>query len=56
MGKLVVSADGRFEWDEDKSRINKDLHGLSFNEALPAFDDPYLLEFYDDIHSDQEET
>jgi uncharacterized DUF497 family protein len=56
MGKTVVSANGRFEWDEEKSRINKELHGLYFDEALSAFDDPYLLEFYDDTHSDQGET
>jgi uncharacterized DUF497 family protein len=56
MDKTVISADGRFEWDEDKSRINKKLHGLCFDEALPAFDDPYFLEFYDDTHSAQAET
>ncbi|GBU28575.1 hypothetical protein R84B8_02135 [Treponema sp. R8-4-B8] len=37
--------------DEDKSRINKKLHGLYFDEILPAFDDPYLLEMYDEPHS-----
>ena len=51
MGKTIISADGRFEWEEDKSRINKKLHGLYFNEILPAFDDPYLLEMYDETHS-----
>ncbi len=56
MGRTIVSADGRFEWDEAKSGINKKAHGLYFEETLPAFDDPYLLEFYDDTHSDQSET
>jgi len=42
MGKTVISADDRFEWEEDKSRINKKLHGLYFYEILPAFDDSYL--------------
>jgi len=51
MGKTVISADGRFEWEEGKSRINKKLHGLYFNEILPAFDDPFLLEMYDETHS-----
>ena len=51
MGKTTVSADGRFEWDEDKSRINKELHGLFFEEILSAFDDPFLLEIYDETHS-----
>jgi uncharacterized DUF497 family protein len=56
MGKTIISPDGRFEWDEDKSRINKKLHGLYFDEILPAFDDPYILELYDDTHSTSEET
>jgi len=56
MGKTVISADGRFEWDEDKNRINKELHGLYFDETLSAFDDPYLLEMYDETHSTLMET
>ena len=56
MGRTVISADGRFEWDEDKSRINKELHELYFDEILPAFDDPYLLEIYDEAHSTLSET
>jgi uncharacterized DUF497 family protein len=56
MGKTIISADGRFEWEEDKSRINKELHGLYFYEILPAFDDPYLLETYDEAHSSLTET
>jgi uncharacterized DUF497 family protein len=51
MGKTIISADGRFEWDENKSIINKELHGLFFDEILPAFDDPFLLEMYDEAHS-----
>jgi uncharacterized DUF497 family protein len=56
MGKTIISADGRFEWDEDKSRDNKEFHGLYFDEILPAFDDPYLLEMYDEDHSTLPET
>jgi len=56
MGKIVVSEDGRFEWDEDKDKLNKDDHGLHFFEILPAFDDPYLLELYDETHSTLDET
>jgi uncharacterized DUF497 family protein len=55
MGRMIISADGRFEWDEAKSALNKDLHGLFFDEILPAFDDPYLLELYDEDHSTIEE-
>jgi len=56
MGRTIISDDGRFEWDEEKDRLNKADHGLSFYEILPAFDDPYLLELYDDAHSTIEET
>ena len=56
MGKTIISSDGRFEWDEDKSKDNKKFHGLYFYEVLPAFDDPYLLELYDEAHSTLEET
>ena len=56
MGRTIISADRRFEWDEDKSRINKQLHGLLFDEILPAFDDPFLLEMYDETHSAITET
>jgi uncharacterized DUF497 family protein len=47
----VISKDGRFEWDEVKSEINKAKHGLDFEEILPVFEDPYMIEFYDDAHS-----
>ncbi|MDR1574650.1 MAG: BrnT family toxin [Treponema sp.] len=56
MRKTAISADGCFEWDEDKGKINKKLHGLYFNEILSAFDDPYILELYDEAHSDFAET
>jgi uncharacterized DUF497 family protein len=55
MGITIVSADGRFEWDEKKSKTNKMLHGLAFDEILPAFYDPYLLERYDETHSTEKE-
>jgi uncharacterized DUF497 family protein len=51
MGKTIVSADGRFEWDEEKAELNLKKHGLAFDEILPVFDDPNMLEFYDDSHS-----
>ncbi|MDR2575476.1 MAG: BrnT family toxin [Treponema sp.] len=36
--------------------MNKELHELYFDEILPAFDDPYLLEIYDEAHSNLSET
>ena len=56
MGKTIISTDGFFEWEENKSRINKKLHGLYFHEVLTAFNDPCFLELYDEAHSSLEET
>lgn len=30
-----------FEWDDEKSRINYDKHGVTFEEAAEAFFDPF---------------
>lgn len=54
MGKTVVH--GKFEWDADKSEMNKRKHGISFAEILPMFDDPLFWERLDFTHSTAEET
>ena len=46
-----ISDDKRFEWDSDKNEINKVKHGLSFEQILTLFDDPFFLERYDVEHS-----
>lgn len=46
-----ISEDNRFEWDSVKNEKNKVNHGLSFEQILPVFDDPYFLERYDSEHS-----
>ena len=51
----VISPDNRFEWDSEKNELNRRKHGLSFEEILPVFDDPFFLERYDYLHSDSEE-
>lgn len=33
----------RFEWDPQKAEKNRRKHGLSFEEAILAFDDPCAL-------------
>ena len=33
-----------FEYDEDKSRANKEKHGIDFLEAQSLWKDPYALE------------
>ncbi len=47
----IISDDNRFEWDLDKNKKNKVKHGLSFEQILPIFDDPFFLEVYDKEHS-----
>lgn len=44
----------RFEWDEEKNRVNKAKHGVSFETARLAFDDPFHLSLQD-RHEDGEE-
>jgi len=55
MGRTVISEDDRFEWDEDKNRLNKKKHGFSFDEILEVFDDPAFIEGLDWEHSVKEE-
>ena len=55
MGRTIISDDGRFEWDENKDRLNRKNHGFSFNEILEIFDDPAFLEGYDKEHSKKED-
>jgi uncharacterized DUF497 family protein len=43
-----------FEWDEDKAAANLAKHGVSFEEARAAFDDPLYVDFYDPDHSSEE--
>ena len=33
----------RFEWDPGKARTNQRKHGISFEDAMHVFDDPYAL-------------
>jgi uncharacterized DUF497 family protein len=32
-----------FTWDEQKNRANRQKHGISFENAMLVFDDPYHL-------------
>lgn len=43
-----------FDWDPRKAAENKAKHGVSFEQAIKAFDDPNALFFYDSRHSDGE--
>lgn len=44
-----------FEWDEEKNQRNIKVHKLSFQTAVRAFNDPFLLEKYDSSHSAEED-
>ncbi len=41
----------RFEWDDRKALANRTKHGISFEEAITAFDDPFALIAVDTRHS-----
>lgn len=43
-----------FEWSDDKAASNIRKHGVSFDEAETAFDDPYAYIFDDEEHFDDE--
>lgn len=44
----------RFEWDPVKADVNLKRHGISFEEAVEAFFDPYAADDYDAEHSEYE--
>ena len=44
-----------FEWDPDKAAANLSKHGVSFEEASPAFGDPFSTTIDDPGHSEDEE-
>jgi len=43
-----------FEWDAEKAQINKQKHGISFDQALRVFEDENRLEEIDEKHSENE--
>ena len=43
-----------FEWDSTKAAVNLRSHGVSFEEAATAFEDPLGAIFDDEAHSDEE--
>ena len=47
--------DSEFEWDDAKAVRNWRDHGVSFEEAREAFDDPHGVERVDRRHDDREE-
>lgn len=43
-----------FEWDNHKAARNLAKHGVSFDEGMTVFDDPFYIDFYDPDHSYEE--
>ena len=54
LGEIFVE-DYVVEWDDEKNKINKKKHGLSFETAARIFLDKNLVEDYDYFHSDDED-
>jgi len=44
-----------FEWDTKKAKANLRKHKVSFEEAKTIFNDPRLITFSDEEHSEAEE-
>lgn len=44
-----------FEWDKNKAKANLRNHKISFDEAKTVFNDPFLITFPDEFHSQTEE-
>lgn len=44
-----------FEWDDAKDLANQIKHGVSFETAQSAFDDPKRIIVRDTLHADEEE-
>lgn len=45
----------KFIWDEQKNRSNNEKHGIWFEEAMSAFDDPNSRFYLDEDHLELEE-
>lgn len=45
----------KFEWDENKNKINKAKHGIDFEEASTVFYDEMAIVIGDTEHSEEED-
>ena len=43
------------EWDPEKASANEAAHGVRFEDAAGALDDPFALIIEDELHSDDEQ-
>ena len=45
----------KFEWDPEKDKANRNKHKVTFPEACYVFADKYMLTFFDNEHSEDED-
>ncbi len=45
----------KFEWDDDKNKLNLKKHGIDFETAMLVFNDTQRIEIYDIEHSINED-
>ena len=45
----------RFKWNQSKSKLNLQKHGVSFEETQSVFYDDFAIEFFDNDHSGNED-
>ena len=45
----------KFEWNEDKNNSNFKKHGIWFEEAQTVWSDEFSIEFFDPMHSKEED-
>ena len=43
------------EWDPDKARLNRQKHGVGFDQAATVFRDPRAVSVFDNAHSKTED-
>lgn len=43
-----------YDWDRRKAQINLAKHKVSFEEGETIFDDPFLISYPDELHSENE--
>ena len=55
MMRLVILMEVKFEWDEEKNKLNYKKHGIRFESAVLVFDDEYRIDLYDEAHSEFED-
>ncbi|MBR4383516.1 MAG: BrnT family toxin [Selenomonadaceae bacterium] len=54
MGEIEIG-DFIVEWDDAKAAINKKKHNVTFEMAALVFLDEFLIDCYDENHSDDED-